>query len=503
LSKAHEASTIAVAEDEKKILHWQGELNSLSAHLLKLKTDRDEELKRLGEGQRYIDEERKAELEKNSAIADRDAAVAAFGNQLAQEQGLIALFAPVLMRVSQTLEPLKESGTIPATEISLLPRLLEKGECVCGLKFADHPEASLKLKLIIKNSGDAKARASFADSCLDYARESFNRSIGIGATDWGGELTALRLEIAKKNKIIALALDNFEAAEEARKKFSNNGPKSLQDRIKNYDVIDGQCREAAEELRRARDAKAIHEQDLRSTAAKLQNAEGQSKQLKRAQALNAVAKTLAEVINSARLNIESSQVESLDATIDFLFKDIIGAKVEGHYRHVGIRRVPGSEREFEPYITGEEGRDKPIGSVNGASRRAVAISLLLGISRVTGTSIPFVADSLLHSTSGEVTFSLLKYLTDSSSVGQPILFVTRSDLLGARVKDLALERAGRTYTITSEAEVGGNVVHRDPNSSHSLESVICLCRPDECCPICERSEDQSDNLLVIRKEINR
>ena len=109
-----------------------------------------------------------------------------------------------------------------------------------------------------------------------------------------------------------------------------------------------------------------------------------------------------------------------------------------------------------------------------------------------------MADSLLHATSGAVKLRLVDYLTSGKQVGQPILFATRDDLLGVAadkdgttVKQIVTKRAGKTYTVTSQAEAvaGGDVVRRDPDAENPQQSVLCLCGPDEYCAICERHGD--------------
>jgi hypothetical protein len=255
----------------------------------------------------------------------------------------------------------------------------------------------------------------------------------------------------------------------------------------------------------------MHETDMKSVAARLQHAQGQSKQLRLAQSINRVSQVLSEVISTARLSIETKQVEELDLTISKLFKKIIGSEVkDGHYKHVGVRHVQGSDRDFEPYILGPKGLDKPMGSANGASRRAVAISLLLGITRVTGTSIPFVADSLLHATSGNVKLNLVKYLTDGKSIGQPIIFVTGDDLSaptqddeGIDVLSVVLSRAGKMYTITSQSQVGTNVRNSDPDATLDLESVLCNCGPSEACKVCQLNGNNMSPHVRLMKKVNR
>ena len=99
-----------------------------------------------------------------------------------------------------------------------------------------------------------------------------------------------------------------------------------------------------------------------------------------------------------------------------------------------------------------------------------------------------MADSLLHTTSGETHARLLDYLTDGSRVTQPILIGTGQDFSDAKTRALIARRAGRTYTLTSQSQVGDRVVRPDPSRESPFETSVCECGPSQYCDLCERIE---------------
>jgi hypothetical protein len=92
--------------------------------------------------------------------------------------------------------------------------------------------------------------------------------------------------------------------------------------------------------------------------------------------------------------------------------------------------------------------------------------------------------------SGSVKQKIVRYLTVGDRVGQPILFGTRGDFLDHEVLGLLKERVGKTYTLTSQAQAGGDVVRAVPEAKRPRQVVVCDCGVDEFCPACERVGDQ-------------
>ena len=216
-----------------------------------------------------------------------------------------------------------------------------------------------------------------------------------------------------------------------------------------------------------------------------------------------MADDLQGVLRAALGVIESRQVRELSNAMNRIFRDVIGATSESNFSEVGLRVVQGgigSKVQYEPYSIDGEGNDKPLAMANGASRRALAVSFVLALAETTGSSVPFVADSLLHPFAGGVLRRMVNYLIDGRRVGQPILFGHTHDFSDEEIRQSLIDAAKATYTITSEAHVGGDVVRAAPHRQHSRQSVICGCGIDEYCDICEHVGYANDARLTHRAD---
>ena len=139
----------------------------------------------------------------------------------------------------------------------------------------------------------------------------------------------------------------------------------------------------------------------------------------------------------------------------------------------------------------------PPTEINGASRRILALSFVLGLCKVSRTKAPLVADSLLNFMSGSVRTNTLRVTARTAS--QPMLLLTGSDLESQNEIDLVDRYAGATYTLTGQwqhVDQGGDVVRLTDERQVSL---LCPCGPREYCDICERQGQAEDSRWCRRQ----
>ena len=205
-----------------------------------------------------------------------------------------------------------------------------------------------------------------------------------------------------------------------------------------------------------------------------------------------VAEHLNKIIAAAYEVIEREQVQDVSKSMNKVFGDVITATQDSLFTEVGVRPVAGDRltKQYELY-TLEGTRDKPLALANGALRRAIGVAFVLALAEETRTKVPLVADSLLHAMSGAVKTKIVEYLTAGDRIGQPVLFGTRADFLDPEVSQLLKDRAGRSYTLTSQAHAGGDVVRAIPAAKCAKQVVVCDCKIDQICTACERAGDQA------------
>ena len=113
-----------------------------------------------------------------------------------------ALMFPAVESVVDVLDPLYRAGKIPPTELTLLPRLLREGTCVCGIRFEDHPERRLEVERRYHESERLDSSAHFLGSVLEDARRLGNHALGKGVRGWAEDVTDCQDDLAELDERI-------------------------------------------------------------------------------------------------------------------------------------------------------------------------------------------------------------------------------------------------------------------------------------------------------------
>jgi DNA sulfur modification protein DndD len=404
------------------------------------------------------------------------------------------LMLPALVRTISVLDPLKESGHIPASEITLLPRLLERGVCLCGAPLAVGTDGRDHMLQHLESSGETRSNALFLDAVLEGSRRLGNAALGQGDMAWGQDVRELLADLAGVDADVEDLALRRDALKDEREQRAGSVT-VLREKQKHRDSL-AQTRQALQ--KRTEDA-AVSERTLaaevRSLSERIRSATKAEFRTQAASAAAQAAEDAKVVLDAAYAVIERDQVLDVSRSMNAIFKDVISATEDSLFGEVGIRRAENvAGLSYEPFAL-EGGRDKPLALANGASRRAIAVAFVLALAEQTGTRVPFVADSLLHAMSGSVRRKLVDYLSSGERVGQPILFGTRADLLDPEVVQMVKERAGQSYTLTSQTHAGGDVARAVPTARHRQQVVVCSCQVDEFCAACERVGDSGRALI--------
>ena len=414
-----------------------------------------------------------------------------------------ALMFPAVEAVVDVLDPLYRAGKIPPTELTLLPRLLREGRCVCGILFKDHPDRRLEVERRYHESERAGNSAHFLGNVLETARRLANHALGRGVQAWAEDVTGCRDELAELDeKINEFDSERDRLISQRDAAISLSEP-VYRERLRHVHELRLAYEKSADDLRTADADVRRLTGDVRSLAERLRVAQTGERRSRDLRDAADVADDLQRVLKAALEVIESRQVNELSAVMNRIFRDVIGATPDSNFSEVGLREVPGAvgpKVQYEPYSLDGEGNDKPLAMANGASRRALAVSFVLALAETTGSSVPFVADSLLHPFAGGVLRRMVGYLVDGRRVGQPILFGHTHDFSDEEIRQLLIDSAGVTYTVTSEAQVGGDVVRAAVHRQHARQSVICGCGIDEYCDVCEHTGYADDPQLKHRDQ---
>jgi DNA sulfur modification protein DndD len=450
----------------------------------------DERLSKLAEidetNRQYEDVRRnvsEARLRKNELINE-------LVQRLDDERLYAALMLPVIDDVMRRLQPLKDKGYIPPSELTLLPRLLERGMCVCGANLSIGSASRKQIEKQVENAEVTRGQSEFLDAALECARSFGNRAMGHSEPSWREDIEAVEQELSKLEPRLSSLMEQQDALREARERAGTGN--AMRELKKHRDELRVSLDTTREQRKAAQDEVADLQGRARSLSERIRTAATAEKRTQVDRNSADVADDLRVIVAEAYDAIEQQQVGEVSRTMNRIFRDAITATADSLFSEAGIRAIAKERlvKQYELY-TLEDDREKPLALANGASRRVIGVAFVLALAEGTRTMVPLVADSLLHAMSGSVKQKIVDYLTAGDRVGQPVLFGTRSDFMDKEVSVLLKSRVGRSYTLTSQSHAGGDVVRATPTATRARQVVVCDCGIDEFCPVCERAGDQA------------
>ncbi len=445
--------------------------------------------KRSGELKKYRDDRDRLNIQRKQLIHQLGECVP--GPGLAA-----ALVSKSLKGVVERLEPMKEKGHIPPHELDVIPRLIQRGRCLCGTEIAEGTREAEALATLLEKARKTESGARFLDGVLNLA--TAHRRAGNAAMR-DDRITSLRRELAALDPHVSEltgAIEKLESeitAEGGQQAAASEIRRDVSDKLAQRDTLRDTWQRMQSELER-------YETERRSLQETIRAAAGKSAQVRGLQASARVAEIVRSVLKSAYEHIERDQVEDVSQSMTGLFSQMIGRTDDGLVSDVGLRALGSSSSmpEYELYAR-YQNADKPLKLINGASRRALSVAFVLALAEQTGSRVPLVTDSLLHSTSGEVRRRLVEFLASGERVGQPIMFGTRADFQSPEVRSVLATNAGATFTLTAQSHVGKDVVRADPSRLQAKQVSVCSCGPSEYCAVCERTGDaNSSDLKRVR-----
>lgn len=513
------------AADSKELSEKQAELDQLRAKAAKLeenleknrhdKADIEDRLTRargrlealigsLGAHDQLKERLKENETQRKRADNERRKAVSALSGELAAIELLASLAAREVTDVRNVLQPLYDDGSIPIRHLAFVQSLLEKGTCVCGQDLTSHSEYKQHVQRIVEQSSGKEEKANYLAQVLHAANMLHRHKEGeqweSRRAERGRTVADLEVELddlAQVKRDIDAKLDAIDNENVERTRGEIAMLEKQLGRIERELVSDQRSLE--------HDRKSIHQ--IEGTIRSEQRRQQQARDLETYQE---TANALVHILDQAYARIREDQVRELGSEMNELFAKMAANVVDDEEveddRHkatlrmiaeIGLRPLEGALGEYEIFALNSRGRSMPPTEINGASRRILALSFVLGLCKVSRTLAPLVADSLLNFMSGSVRTNTLRVTAETAN--QPILLLTGSDLESQNEVDLAAHYAGATYTLTGQWQhvtQGGDVVNQTDARQVSL---ICPCGPREFCNVCERL-GQAESPVWTRRE---
>ncbi|MCY3820258.1 MAG: AAA family ATPase [Gammaproteobacteria bacterium] len=454
-------------------------IGSLGAH--------DELRQRLADNEKHA---KRANEQRRSAAQD-------LSRDLTRIDLLASLAAREVQHVETTLQPLYDDGSIPVRHLAFVKSLLENGMCVCGQDLSSPSEHTDHIQHVIDSStGQAEHANHLAETlhaaaalCRHRDGEEWERR----ASDHAQAVYVLNEEfdnLAQVRRDIDARLDDID----------DNQVENARGHI---DMLTQSLSQLDRQLASDHEAQELLTTDKNKLDAEMRIARRQEAEARDLERYEETAAMLVQILQQAYARIQDEQVGELSDAMNTLFASMAAnvvddEAVEHNQRKatlrmiagVGLQPVEDTAAEYEIFALNSRGRSMPPTEINGASRRILALSFVLGLCKVSRTTAPLVADSLLNFMSGSVRTNTLRVTAEAAN--QPILLLTGSDLESQNEIELVDRYAGATYTLTGQwqhVDYGGDVVNQTDRRQVSL---LCSCGPREYCQTCERRGQAED-----------
>ena len=386
------------------------------------------------------------------------------------------------------LAELEDKNVIPGMSVGLLHDRLELGVCICGVTLTE---------------GDP--RHTHILELIDQQRQTEPRL---------RRLTELRYEsrdIARTTPDVPGPDDSFaERLETLRKQFTDCKDRQRQkagdlrvETDRRAQIDEKRVRELTERLGSSRAKKSEYERQLGQIQGRIQELYEQFQQqqetvnqAERREELSNALRRRSEVANDLLTlttgildRLKSDHVHRVSARMDQLFLDIVGADPTADSSlFSGVNIVSGS---YDVVVHAQEGRTLDVVTdLNGASKRALTLSLIWALMEVAEKEAPRIIDTPLGMTSGAVKHRMVELLTSPiEGTGLPyqvVLFMTRSEIRD--IEQLIQDRAGVITTLTCSKDYPVDLVN-DWGTSYPVVRT-CSCDHTQVCQLCERRNDQ-------------
>jgi DNA sulfur modification protein DndD len=390
------------------------------------------------------------------------------------------LLFPTLESAMSIIDGLRQQGRIPNTTIPVLRDRLEIGTCICGLTLdPKDPEGAARRahieSLIEQNKKEDEVQMLLTE--FYFRSKSFVYDQSRESMPWVqmySDYFAQRTAVDKQRETEGIRMRAIETRIEALGKSDIAELRQTQqlyrqqrdDANRKQAVLQTQLadrRRCLEDLTKKRDA-------LLKEESKGQLIAGQ---------LDAVQDLLL-VLQRSYERLSNEELRKVSDSMNAMFLQMIGADPEQN----AIIRKAEISADNDILVYGTEGRQlNPDQDLNGASRRALTLSFILALTKVSEVEAPNIIDTPLGMMAGYVKREVLRTAIQESS--QLILFLTSSELRDC--EDILDQRAGVVITLSNPAHYPRMLVNR-PTSS-IVQILRCDCNHRERCQICDRRLD--------------
>lgn len=467
---------------EEDIEEWSQELTEfherqkeLEAELRQINSKR-EDLIRLGnksvlierksKAERRIEEQKKAEKQALKRLSQLG-----YGELAAR-----SLLKGQIEKAQDKLNRLNKSKQLPKVNIPILEELLERTTCFCGSDLDGVTSKGISRRDEIKRSID-ESRESDA---IQEAATSLYYSVRSIETENSGEqwLENYSNLFDELNRCSITISDTESELRDVEAEIQTLEDSQIEALTRHKEKIESELRIAlsnassrATKIEDVQQRRADAEHSLNKLRSKLGKTNNS--------ALNwDLSKEVREVFQLIVERLKKDELKKVSSEMNRIFLGMIGSAVSEE--RALINRAELTE-EFDIVVYGKNDHLlNPDQDLNGASRRAITLSFILALTKVSQVEAPNIIDTPLGMMSGYVKQSVLSNIVIEGS--QPILFLTHDEIKG--VEELIDRYAGKVFTLTNPAHYP-TMLANEPHED-SISVMRCECNHREFCDICER-----------------
>ena len=454
---------------EKNIIEVNREQQSLQSKI-------DEVLK-LGDKDRLVSRRESAEVNHKRLEGVLGTEYRSIASLCHSETLSLALLGETLDRAKSNLNRLNDKKQLPKVSIPILEDLLERPICFCG--------SDLSVSTVEGNSrrghiSNAIEKSQKSDAINDAAASLFYRVRSIDTDRSRGHWITKYSESSQSLQSIASSLKDNErelrAIEDSIDSINDTQLEKLRD----------ENTKLSKELQKLRGVEASRTDRIYSA-----NIDRKEKEEDRVKVRNRLGKTNTSASNwdiakDSKLVFTriidvllKEELKKVSSEMNRIFLSMIGA--DGDFTDLSSIKRAELTDEFDITVYGHNGHLlNPDQDLNGASRRAITLSFILALTKVSEVEAPNIIDTPLGMMAGYVKQSVLLNTVKEGS--QVILFLTHDEIFG--VQEIIDKYAGLVFTLTNPGHYPKMLVNKPEVKDTRI--LRCSCNHRQSCKICER-----------------
>ena len=389
---------------------------------------------------------------------------------------------------TDALKTLADLNVIPGISAGVLEDRLELGICICGENLSPGNTHHQHVSELIQEQRNTEAQKERL-TALNHEARRFQRMADSSEDDddpLKNKVNTLKERLASCRDRSMQKDHDLKALEDRRGRIDAERVQILTDRIRENQAQKDQCNQQ----------KGILRQEIQELEGKKSSLQKEIDRLTERESLDATAKRRQKVAEDLYVlcsgilgHLTSDKVQQVSDAMNELFLNIVGADTTAQANLFAGVHIADN---FNIIITTQAGRQlDPDTELNGASQRALTLSLIWTLMEVTGRESPRIIDTPLGMTSGSVKNRMVDLLTAPVTMDKPpyqvILFMTRSEIRD--IEQLLEERTGKAATLSCSKDYPKDLT----NNWGTQQPVIrvCDCNHAQYCSACQRHNDRT------------